>query len=243
MKYAILILLTLAVLLGGCHRGSDVGSLDAQEDEPPMDVTEYVQQTYIEGIPYAEAASMFDADDVPALQSMLADPSHEAHWANAVTVLGIIGTDEAVETMIDFVEDGAEADDVSEAEYRAKTSAVMSLGYAVNRTGSEQALEYLKSWIAPAARTESMVAWQSPFHEAAEDRDAQLAKMAILGLALSGTPEAAQALRSLREEPAEIDEQRQFLAEVDTMLGEALLAHQKIADEGLVEYYEDDQMP
>ena len=78
---------------------------------------------------------------------------------NVVAMLGIIGDEEGVAAMIDFVGRGAE-EPLSDAHYRAKNSALMSLGYAVHKTGSRQALDYLKSWLEPAARVEPIASPQ-----------------------------------------------------------------------------------
>ena len=62
------------------------------------------------------------------------------------------------------------------------------------------------------------------------------ATVAILGLALSGRPEAAQALRALQQ-PATTEPQRAFQAQVSDLVSKALEEHQRIATQGLANYY------
>lgn len=237
MNNKLWILMAAALLLPACQQGPATGPAEAQDGpaEPPMEVTEFVHQIYIEGIPYEEA-DRYDSSAVPALVAMLSNPEEEAYWANVVNVLGIIGDEQCVAAMIDFVGQGSAEETLSAAHLRAKTSAVMSLGYAVHKTGNRQALDYLKSWLEPSARVEGLVAWASPIHDT-QARDAQLSKMAILGLALSGNAEAGEALRAMQQQPEAAGPEGEFQAAVSDMLSEALDAHTTIAEEGLGEYY------
>lgn len=208
----------------------------AQAPTRPMAVTEFVRQTYFEGVPYGEA-KRYDASVVPTLLELLSSSEEEASWANVVTVLSIVADEQGVEAVIDFVRRGSD-EMLSEPHYRAKTSAIMSLGYAINKTASPAALDFLKSFVDPsAARAGSMVRWRSPFHEASSERDAQLRKMATLGLALSGNADAAEVLRAIQQ-PATTEAARVIRASVpDDMLSEALAANAAIAEDGLEEYY------
>ena len=58
---------------------------------------------------------------------------------------------------------------------------------------------------------------------------------AILGLALSGRPEAAQTLRSLQQ-PGGTDAARSFQAQIGDLVSEALNEYQKMSSQGLADY-------
>jgi hypothetical protein len=64
----------------------------------------------------------------------------------------------------------------------------------------------------------------------------QLSTMAVLGLALSGKPEARDALLSLQRAPKTAGAKRLQAQSYDT-ISEALSANQIIAEQGLAEYY------
>ena len=79
------------------------------------------------------------------------------------------------------------------------------------------------------------VVWSSAYHASVADRNMQLSTMAVLGLALSGKPEARDAY-SLQRAPKTAGAKRLQAQSYDT-ISEALSANQTIADQGLAEYY------
>ncbi|MCP4265570.1 MAG: hypothetical protein GY777_08345 [Candidatus Brocadiaceae bacterium] len=196
-----------------------------------MDIKSFVHQTYFHGVPYQEA-SKYGSDVVPVLLEMLDDPTEKEFWANEVITLCIIGDEKAVDPIIAFINKNAQGE-ISESHYTAKTSAIMALGYLINKSGSKKALEYLKECINPGVWTERKLSWRSPYQASVDDRDEHLSTMAVLGLALSGNPEA---LRSLQQ-PAVSSRGQKFQAQVSDVISEAVKANKKIAKEGLIEYY------
>jgi len=198
-----------------------------------MDVRDFVKQTFIHGVPYEEA-SRYGAGDVDALLGMLSDRSQENHWPNVVVTLCIIGDDRAVDPILDFIKGGT--GQLSHAEYTAKTSAIMALGYLVNKSGNAKALDFLKTNLDPDAWEQQRVVWSSAYHASVADRNMQLSTMAVLGLALSGKPEARDALLSLQRAPKTAGAKRLQAESFDT-ISEALSANQMIAEQGLAEYY------
>jgi hypothetical protein len=185
-------------------------------------------------VPYGQA-SQFGANDVPILLSMLNDKKEEAHWPNIVVTLCMIGDDKAAAPVIAFIDEDVSGK-LSPSHYAAKSSAVMALGYLVNKTGNREALDYLKKSLKSDAWTERTTVWLAPHQASAAERDLDLSSMAILGLALSGRPEAAEALRSLQE-PAESPAAVRFQAQTSSLVGEALKEHAKVAKDGLGDYY------
>jgi hypothetical protein len=207
----------------------------AQHSEPGlMDIRDFVRQVFIHGVPYEEA-SRYDSSVVPTLLEMLNNPAEKAHWPNIVVVLGMIGDERAVDPLISFIE-ADYSGDLSTELYRAKTAALMALGYIINKTGNRKALSYLMSSLHPETWGARDVVGIAPFQGDTAERNTDFSKHAILGLALSGHPEAAQALRSLQQ-PAPTEAQRAFQAEAGDLVSEALEEHAKIAREGLASYY------
>jgi HEAT repeat protein len=200
-----------------------------------QDIRSFVRQVYIEGVPYDEATLFDPATAVPTLLEMLANPSEEEHWPNIVITLGMLGDDRAVDPLIRFLEQGIPSRRLSHVHYVAKTGVVMALGYLINQSGSQKALTYLKDSVKPGVWRERNTNWTSPYHATFDARNLQLSKMAILGLALSGHPAAAETLRSLQR-PALSEVDRKFQAQVSAVVSEALSAHATISWEGLASY-------
>jgi hypothetical protein len=201
--------------------------------QPQQEVRDFVRQTFIHGVPFEEAKA-FGAAAVPVLLGMLQDPAEVDHWPNIVVVLGMIGEEAAVEPLIAFIQAGG--GQAGAAQYRARTSALMSLGYVVNQTGSPRALAYLREGAQPDAWQARSVTGLAPFQASTVERDDDFSKYAILGLALSARPEAAETLRGLQQ-PAGNERLRRFQAQVGDVVADALAEHQAIAREGLAGYY------
>lgn len=193
-----------------------------------IDVKEFVRQTFIHGVPYEEA-SQYSSVVVPVLLAMLQDPREDAHGPNIVATLGIIGDERAVQPLISFLEKEVEGP-LSYSRYAAKTSVLMSLGYLINKSGNQQALNYLQGSLNPETWGGRRLNWRSPFHPTTAARDQQLIAVAIMGLALSGHPSARESLlefrRGLGAKP-----------EFEALVAEAIRANEQIAREGLAAYY------
>lgn len=200
-----------------------------------QDIRSFVRQVYIEGVPYDQATLFDPATAVPTLLEMLADRDEEEHWPNIVITLGMLGDERAVDPLIRFLEQGVPGRRLSRAHYVAKTGVVMALGYLINQSGSPKALAYLKDSVKPGIWRERNTNWTSPYHTTFDGRNLKLSKMAILGLALSGHPSAAETLRSLQK-PAVSEVDRQFRTRVSAVVSEALSAHATISWEGLADY-------
>lgn len=197
------------------------------------DVREFVHQIYIHGVPYEEA-SKFGSDAVPVLLSMLEDPKEDPYWANIAITLAIIGDDRAVEPLRNFIQEGS--GELSMPRFNAKTSAIMALGYLVNKSENRETLDYLIKSLDPKVWDERGVRWTSPIKMETDDRNVVMTSNAILGLGLSGQPQAAEALQALQQ-PGRTDEEKEFREKVAPVVEEALKAHAIIAEEGLIAYY------
>jgi hypothetical protein len=199
----------------------------------PMDIRDFVRQVFIHGVPYEEASRYGNAA-VPVLLDMLKEPAEKPYWSNIVVTLGMIGDERAVEPMISFVE-ADEPAGLSREHYTAKTSAIMSLGFLINKSGNQQALDFLKQAANPQTWASKRMG-VAPFQSSMIERNFDLSKHAVLGLALSGRPEAAEILRSLQQ-PTDVETQRQFQAQVGDLVSEALKENERIAKQGLESYY------
>lgn len=206
---------------------------------PTMPIEEFVRQTFIGGIPYEETSSNYHATDVSALLAMLNDPAEEPHWANIVVTLNIIGDEEVVEPIINFINAGVEGT-LSRPHFSAKSSALLSMGYLINRTESQQALTYLVESLDPAIWQERGTTGISPFQTNLEESHLELSKQALLGLSLSGNATAAEALRSLQDAQL-TGQQAIFQSNVADLLPEALETNEEIANIGLINYYRTNQ--
>lgn len=180
------------------------------------DIQAFVKKTYVHGVPYEEAAK-YDASAVPTLLKILGDPGERNHWSNALITLGMIGDESAVEPMIAFIEESGKGK-MDQTRRMARTSAFMALGYLINETGNRRALEYLISYLKP-----------DPAGKKQPGRS--LMKYAIIGLGLSGHPEAAAALKSMKSSRAAMP------AGTTDMIGEALDTNQRVKEKGLADYY------
>ncbi len=212
-----------------CLGGLLLAGLPTTTAAQEMDIRDFVHQIYIEGMPY-EAANAYDSTAVPTLMAMLADSTEAPYWANIAVTLCIIGDPTYVDALLDFIkaDEGTLSDDI----YRAKSSAVMALGYLINKTGDEKALTYLIESIDPGAWAQREVRYMGPFQANTEARDLNLSTMAMLGLALSGRPEAMAALTGVTSVlPSGDPDPLAGVAEA------AREAHQQIATDGLAEYY------
>lgn len=202
--------------------------------EAAPDIKEFVHRTYIHGVPY-EDATRYGPENVPVLLAMLKDRNEESSWSNIVVTLCIAGDQSVAKPVIEFIEKGPSGD-IADKQYAAKSSAVMALGFLINKTGSREALEYLKQSVDPEVWTKRKIEWKAVFQPTVKARNTQLSTMAVLGLALSGNPDAGDVLRNLRLAPA-TDAVREFGELMADSISDALKDHQTIATEGLREYY------
>ena len=202
-----------------------------------LGIEAYVRQVFIRGVPYEETRDNYSVADVPVLLAMLNDSDEAAYWANIVVVLNIIGDETVVEPMIEFIEADS-GNELSYEQYVAKTSALMSMGYLVNRTGNEQALAYLIESANPSVWPERGAESVGPFQATVVESNQDLSKHAILGLALSGTAESAEALRLFQQgEGTGSDDE--FQAAVESFISDALEANVQIQENGLEQYYQE----
>ena len=193
---------TAEVMASSCMLGAAV--------QPPQDVREFVSQHWIAGIPY-EAASQYTEEDAKRLLEWLVNEpeQHEEFLPEIVTTLGFIGSEVAVQPLIDFVQSAR----ASQAVFNAKNAALIHLGDLINKSGSQAALAFLGKVASDTERANTLAVPRVDIAAAEagvtgvsapklEDLAAELAVSATFGLALAGKPEAQQTLERLKDDAA-----------------------------------------
>ncbi len=200
----------------------------------PSNVEDFVQEVYFEGVPYEEA-SLYGEDSVPKLLAMLKDPNAKAFQSNIIVTLGIIGDDRAVEPMIDVLE--GDGEQFKPGDFAAKSSVLMSLGYLINKSQNKKALDYLKEHMTPQGWQGSKLSTAGGLQASTDERSQQLSTLAVIGLGLSGHPEAKKALKNLGENVKAIGHAK-FAKQMTSVVDEAMKAHESIVKKGLKAYYQ-----
>ncbi len=196
-------------------------------------VEEFVHQIYYEGVPY-EQASQYGPDDVPKLLNMLKDPNEKLYWSNIIVTLGIIGDDRAVAPLLEVLE--SSGDQAKPEDFATKSSVLMSLGYLINKSQNEKALAYLTAHCTPEGWVGSNLLKAEGLQASTDERSQQLSNLAVIGLALSGHPEAQATLRSLREN-AKAMGTTSYARQLTSIVDEAITACDTVAEGGLAAYY------
>ena len=212
-------------------------NVSAQQVTQP-DVREYIQGRAFHGDSYDELSTLYDSTAVPALIEALNSEVEEENWARAAYLLGIVGDERTGGALIAFIEKRGSSV-ISRAHNRARKAAMQSLGYLINRTRSERALDYLIEGLTPRVWRERNVMGVVPYANSYEKYDLLLSTYALFGLALSGHPQAGEALRALLHSPT--PEQLQFRDSEETTLTQWLEVHGLVAERGVAgmdEYYE-----
>ncbi|PYR63681.1 MAG: hypothetical protein DMF91_02670 [Acidobacteria bacterium] len=197
-----------------------IAALSIGASTQTLAIGDFVRQTFAHGVPFDEVAGYPATDVQPQLIAMLASTSDRTAWPNVATVLGMIGDARVAASLIDFVQRGDGAVDVTE--YNAKTNALFGLGYLLNRTRDQQVLVYL-------------TAGRSPFSESGDRRNLQLTLTAIRALGISGTEEAAAALGRVQTlDTAALDALSRRV--MSATIKDALRANQQVRATGLPRY-------
>ena len=124
-------------------------------------------------------------------------------------------------------------------EHEARHVAITTLGYVLNRTGSERALTYLVDGLSAKLWRKRNVQGLAPFTHTYSEYDRLLSQYSFMALALSGDPRAGAALRALKNAPT--PDQTLVGKELDDMLATWLEVHQLVAERGLqgmFDYYQ-----
>jgi hypothetical protein len=164
--------------------------------EPDMSLrTEIESLIYmhsIDGIDYNRAKAL-GTEAIPYLVEKLNDPEKKEFWVNIIVSLGFIEDPGALPGLIKFLESAHGEVDIYT--FRALLSVPFAIG-CISSSGDRQAYTYLAEWIdTPQSQ---IVNWS--FHN--KNIHDLLSQQAIMGLAVSGLPEARKKLADLRNQPA-----------------------------------------
>ncbi len=203
-----------------------LGTLAIAQD-PRVD--EFVGRAFAHGVPFEEAVRLRSPAAQQQLSAILESEAQAPRWANAATMLGMIGDAGAVPTLTTFVSRGDGRLDASR--YNAKTAAIFALGYILNRTpDSPAALDFLRTGLNPE-NWSSRIRWTSPFTENPRRRNVQLSLASVRALGVSGLPEAAQMLRGAPAQSASADQPAR--AAIQATVDDALRANAAVRTLGL----------
>ena len=194
----------------------------------------FVKQTYIHGVPFQQARAL-GPGAVPKLIKMLSNKRYEKHWANVVVTLGFIGDNRAVDPMIKFITQSRAAT-ISQNNIVAKRSAVMSLGYIVNKTGNKKAFDFLAKSLEPNIWRTRKVTWRTRLIKPGV-RDKSLTKMAVLGLAVTGKKEAADVLKKFKLSAKYKNNKTLYIKNMPQIIDSSIQEHKSIKSQGLLKYY------
>ena len=224
-----------SILLSGCGQAGPPAPPPAAPPAPTATTPEqvirnFVTPLYAEGIPYDKARAL-GAQAEPVLIQLLDRQDMSASRGNIVVTLGILGSANAAQHIITFLEAGSGA--LAPDEARARTDAVIALGYAANGAAGATALNYLLSGADPAYWTPPRIRWTLPGGASPASR---LRMRAISALGLSGRPDAHQLLLQLQKTGGGGGRGSKPSSE-QSLIAEAIEANEYIAKNGLSQYY------
>ncbi|HCH31376.1 MAG TPA: hypothetical protein DE045_00355 [Oceanospirillaceae bacterium] len=216
-------LLTFWASLWFCCAGA------AYADTPP--ITTFVQQLFPHGVPQAQASN-YSSADTAVLLTLLADSKQQDLHANILETLGYIGDETTVAPIVAYIQGGRGV--ISAAQFRAKSSGLLALGYILNRNPNSSALLYLTDSLDHQTWQARDIAWTTAFFPDLISRDVQLVRQAAVGMTLSGSPQAAAALK--RKLSPQVSDNPDLQPASNSMLDEMLKANQTINAHGLDNY-------
>jgi len=222
----------------------------ASSDQP---VEAFVQKIFLHGVPFNKARELKSSANIKFLKSKLdkdcITPPIEQEspfCSNIIVTLGIIGgvDSDVVTTMKRYVEKQQKM--LSLPHFRAKTSGVIALGYAINKnpnnTAREIALDVLKAglwkndWDDVIGKQESGET-ASPLSK--DELKDKLRRSSVIGLALSGSKEGRVALEQVLGK-SETEKDPRFQALVIEALNtlNTIITLEKAGKNGLACYYD-----
>jgi hypothetical protein len=170
-------------------------------------VTEFVGRAFAHGVPYEEAIQLRSPAAQDQLSAILESNEQGRLWANAATMLGMVGDAKAGQTLMFFVTRGD--DKLDPSRYDGKTAAIFALGYILNRAPDDKpVLDFLKLGLNPE-NWSSRIKWTSPFTDNPQRRNLQLSLASMRALGVSGTNEAQALLRAVPEQAKAADARSQ----------------------------------
>jgi hypothetical protein len=216
-------------------------------------VEKFVKQVFIHGVPYTEARQWNTEEDTRKLIQMLEPESEAAYWPQVVAVLGIVGDDHGFCPLIEFLGRSLRLPEGEEA----SLTVPLALGYLVNAKHSS--VEGLKSAAAEASLSILLEGvdpefWGRPWpadlvercgsagpeftgtDQRAQRLRSTLARRSLLGLALTGRPEAIVKLRALAGAVKKDAAAKELFSD---LFPEMLKTARLVSRVGLAKYYDE----
>ncbi|MFA5906214.1 MAG: hypothetical protein WC836_19955 [Desulfobacula sp.] len=165
-------------------------SMAQGDEEIKFRVNDLVLKHYMDGIPYAKANAL-GKDALPYLFELLENPDEKLFWTNIIVTIGFIEDTSAVDALINFLEK-AEGE-VDGATFRALLSVPYALG-CIASGGHAKAIDYLGTRI--TGQKNLRINWNYKNKPISD----LIAEQSVMGLAVSGRPEARQKLQALKTE-------------------------------------------
>jgi hypothetical protein len=172
----------------GCFLAASVTTA-AQE---PVDIRTFVTRSPVNGLPYAQSRA-YGTPAIPELFAMLRDRSMEDHWDKIIYVLGCIGDPSATGGLLDFLK--SQHGEISVQAFKATLAVLPSLGH-IARGGDNVAFTTLVDYTRPDQWEKAGLAFSYSRYRG-EALGEVLARTAIQGLGIAGTPEALGVLNDL----------------------------------------------
>jgi hypothetical protein len=187
------------------------------------------------------AAKKYGSSSIPELVTMLNSPEEKHYSTVIIKLLGILGDDETVGTLTDYLRTGS--GEITPSEYRAKMASILSIGYLANshyvrnsKDSGGPALQFLTKVTSPGSVDQLIGEWRLKGQDE-HARDSDVIRTAILALGVSGTPLAADLLDTLAKRtqsfglvPGEVD--------MSDVIKLAKQENVRVKEDGLVGYYQ-----
>lgn len=223
--------LTGPLAITGAVSPMQVSQGHGESVQRPEDVLEFVTQHWIEGVP-PEAASQYTEEDARRLLDVLENEAerYEEFLPEIVTTLCYIGSEAAVEPLIEFVESPR----AGRAVFQAKHATLIHLGDLIQKSGNQAAIDFLTRVATDMDMAMALAEPQASMLAAAadgaaptvEDLGSQLAVSATIGLSKAGSSDAKQIVNSLRTDPNTFAAVNQAAAEMIERSGSKNGRHQ-----------------
>lgn len=216
-------------------------TLAAHNEGQDLSIEEFVSQIYFDGIPLGQT-DRYSSSDAVRLYAMLNDESLIQFHENIALTIGMIGDADAVSKLISYAQNGMGNDpENARAAFKGRVGAIIGLGYLLNRTGSENALNYLSYKLRPANWAGYSMQSSGASASNANKEARKLSKYAILSLGISGSEEGRQRLRGVQVQAATATEGSatgdSFAGQMSDVVGQSLELNETISRQGLLDYY------
>lgn len=194
-----------------------------------IDSVALIKTHYFHGFPVAEG-KLIPKEDVDKIIRILQDENEKQWWPNALAALGLMNSDQSFKVITEFMENATSEDFNDSLTFRALATAPIALGYYVNVSQDQQALEYMVN-----AATPDRIQNNSEFQNmlAIDNENTSILSgsfVAGLSLAVTEGDGALDALQDIRDE-IKLDQPSIF-----EQLDQSKIEYQRVKDLGLETY-------